>query len=478
MATTKAPFGLDEWLAELSHLDAVAMGAVISQLNRLTASDESSVQQLVAEISKDPGLTTKVMKVANSVLFNPAKVPCQTISRAIMHVGFDTIRAICVSSLVIENLLKKHPREALIRQMARSFHAAVQARNLVPKARAGVKEEIFVATLLLHIGELLIWAYPHPATDKAYHAFQQGADDQQLEAILGVTFDRLTLEVAKEWSLGSTLAESLAKPDEPNDMAQAVMLGDEIGFAMEQGMDSEAMQVALAKAEMFSKLKKSQLQKTLRASSDEAAKLSKMYGDPKITLLIKEARANYEEPASDAFMIEPDPQFQLQALQALMQMMGQPIRPGQLFEQVLQGLHQGVGLERVALAIFNSSRSQISAKYILGDRTVAWRDKFRFAYERHNENLFAVVMSQKQPVWVGAEGTAALSGLRSMAFDETVGLGDFLLGPVIASGRQVGFLYADMRISGRPLSTSYFSGFKHFVQQLSLCLGVLARNKL
>jgi len=473
----KAPFGLDEWLAELSHLDAVVMGAVIHQLNQLTASDESSVQQLVAEISKDPGLTAKIIKVANSVLYNPARIPCNTISRAIMHVGFDTIRAICVSSLMIENLLKEHPREALIKQMARSFHAAVQARNLMAKARMEVKEQIFVATLMLHLGELLIWAYPHKVTDDAYQRFLRGAEALELEAILGVSFNRLTQEIASEWSLGETLNEVLMQPHEPGKMAQAVMLGDEIALAMEQGLESTAMQNVLAKAAEFTNQKQDVLAKTIMTSSDEATRLSKLYGDPKITLLIKEARAKYQESQPQAKPIEPDPQYQLQALQAIMQMMGKRIRPGQLFEQVLLGLHQGVGLERVALAIFNASRTQVSAKYIVGDRTAGWKDKFRFDYERHNANLFAVVMARKQPIWIGAQGTELMAGMRSQKFDGTVGLGDFLLGPVIANGRQVGFLYADMRVTGRPLNNLYFSGFKHFMQQISLCLEVLAKQK-
>jgi HD-like signal output (HDOD) protein len=476
LTVTKAPFGLDEWLAELSHMDAVAMGAVISQLNRLTASEESSVHQLVEEISKDPGLTTKVIKVANSVLYNPSRVPCNTISRAIMHVGFDTIRAICVSSMVIENLLKDYPREALIKQMARSFHAAVQARNLVQKARMEVKEEIFVATLLLHIGELLIWAYPHPATDQAYQRYLLGAEAQELEGILGVRFERLTQEIAKEWNLGETLNESLSPSEVPGSMAQAVLLGDEIAIALEQGMDSQAMQEVLKKTAAFTNKKAADLKKAFLASSDEAAKLSRIYGDPKITQLIREARENCDDPKHDTVFTEPDPLYQLEALQALMQMMGKQVQPAQLFQQVLKGLHQGVGLERVALAIFNASRTQISAKYMLGDKTVNWREKFRFAYERHNENLFAVIMTTQQSVWVGAPGTEKMMKLRSQAFDEAVGLGEFLLGPVIANHRQVGFIYADMRVSGRPLSENYFSGFKHFVQQTSLCLGFLAKK--
>ena len=477
VAIRKAPFGLDEWVAELSHMDAVAMGAVIRQLNRLTASEESSVQQLVAEISKDPGLTGKIIKVANSAIFNLAGVPCNTISRAIMHVGFDTIRAICVSSLVMEQLLQKHPREALIRQMAGSFHAAVQARNLVVKARQDVKEEVFVATLLLHLGELLIWAYPHSATDQAYQLYRQGAEPHELEAILGVTFDRLTQEVAREWHLGEVLNESLADTDEASSMAQAVQLGDAIARAAEQGVDSPAMVDVLKKAALYTGREPDQLKKLIKISSDEATRHSRIYGDPRVTQLLREAQKAFSEPVQSIVKTEPDPRYQLESLQGLMQMMAKDIRPEELFKQVLEGLHRGVGLERVTLAIFNASRTQISAKYILGQRTANWREKFRFPYERHNENLFAVIMAAKQSIWVGAEGSERISALRSRTLNDAVGEGDFLLGPVIANNRQVGFLYGDMRVTGRSLGESYFSGFKNFVQQTSLCLGVLAKKQ-
>lgn len=467
---------MDEWLEELSHMDAVAMGSVIRELNKLTASEESSVTQLVREVTKDPTLTSKIIKVANSALYNPAKLPINTASRAIMHVGFETIRAICVSSMVIENLLKEHPREQLIKQMARSFHAGVQARNLFEKARVDTKEEVFIAALFLHLGELLIWAYPHPVTDKAYAKFRQGGSTRDLEAILGVTFDRLTRELAEEWRLGETLQEALVPSDEPSRMSQAVKLGEALVNAMEKGLDSPEMLEALKKAAEFTGKSEEEVKKRMLVSADEAADLSKMYGDPKITQLIKETRTIYEESAGEVELIAPNSQFQLEALQSIMQMMSQKVQPGQLFQTVLDGLHKGVGMERVALAIFNASRTQVSAKYVIGQRTVNWRDRFRFAYEKHNENLFAVVMSGKLPVWVGPKGTEKLQRMRSQAFDEVAGIGDFFLGPVVANNRQVGFVYADLRVSGRPLNDAYFTGFKHFVQQTSLCLGILAKQ--
>ncbi len=479
LTSKKAPFGLDEWLEELSQMDAVTMGAIIRELNKLTDSEESSVQQLSKEILKDPTLTSKIIKVANSVLYNPSKASVTTISRAIMHIGFNTVRAICVSAIVIESIMKQHPRESLIRQMARSFHAAVQARNLCDKARLDIKEEVFVAALLLHLGELMIWAYPHKSVDKVYQLYQQGGSSRDIEAVLGVTFERLTIELVAQWNLGETLAESLTDDsrEDRSRMSQAVCLGDEIAKAMEKGWDSVEMEAVLRKVSVFSNQPIDISRKRIQASMNEATLLSKLYCDPKLTQLLKETSQVAEESLDTPPLLHPNPQVQLQTLQAIMHMMSGNLDTGKLFQLIITGLHEGVGLERVVLAIFNQSRTQISAKYVAGARTVNWSERFRFSYEKKPDNLFSLVMQRREPVWLGNSAYASLSKKRGVAFDDLVGGGDCLLGPILASNREVGFLYADMGVSGRHMTEAYFGGFKHFLQQTSLCLGLLASKR-
>ncbi|MBU6950886.1 HDOD domain-containing protein [Hahella sp. HN01] len=478
LAKTKAPFGLDEWLEELAHMDAVVMGAIIRQLNQLTASEESSVAQLSDVVLKTPALTSKIIKLANSAVYNPSRAPIPTVSRAIMHIGFNAVRAICVSSILMEALLKQHPRDSLVMQMARSFHAAVQARNLCDKARADVKEEVFVATLLLHLGEMLIWGYPHPAVDKAYRMYQQGVSTPELESLLGVTFDRLTREMANEWGLGDTLSEALSPPDEPSRKAQAVRLGEDISIAVEKGWDSPEMQAVLKRVSVFSNTPVNTIKAKLQASMEEAAELSREYSDPQISRILEQTsrEAKSAELASDEPLLQPDPQFQLETLQRIMQMMAGKIDTGVLFQTVLEGLHRGVGLERVVLAIFNQPRTQVGAKFLVGQKMINWRERFRFAYDKSQDNFFHAVMSSHQSAWIGSGSYASLSKLRTRNFIDIVGMGDFFIGPVIANGREVGFLYADLRVSGRPMSETYYTGFKHFVQQTCLCLSLLAKK--
>jgi HD-like signal output (HDOD) protein len=480
----KAPFGLEAWVDALAEMKVVTLSGIIQELTRLTESEESSVPQLARVIMRDPSLTSKIIRVANSVLYNPGRQPMNTVSRAIMHVGFNTVRAICISAIVMESLLEKHPREGLLRQMAASFHAAVQARALCEKFRADAKEEVFVATLLMHLGRLLVWSYRHPVSDQAYMLEMQGAPVHQVEALLGTTYQRLTQEIAAQWNLGETLNQVLAQKDTELDRrGQAVSLGESITSSLETGWDGEQMQATLRKVAAFLGVKEGEARKKIETSMKEATILSEEYNDFRITALIKQTGkrvASQSEEAgggADEAKLEPNTQIQLECLQKIMLMMSQGIDTAKLFELVLNGIHKGVGLERVALLLLNQPRNQVAAKFIVGPQTIGWKEKVRYDYERNPTNFLFQVMAAKEAVLVQDGKPEALSRLLPEHLKSLTLTGSFILGPLLANNREVGFIYADLGVSRRYLAEAHFSGFKHFLQQTSLCLGILASRQ-
>ena len=54
-------------------------------------------------------------------------------------------------------LIARAPREQLLELLARSFHAAVQARNISGYVLSRHEEEVFIAALLYNVGELAFW---------------------------------------------------------------------------------------------------------------------------------------------------------------------------------------------------------------------------------------------------------------------------------------------------------------------------------
>src|SRR5690606_10877007 len=140
-SVTDRCIGLEAWIERISQAELPALAAVVQDLNHLASGSNASVQQLAEVLLRDAALTSKVLRVANSAYFNPQQDSIKTISRAIILIGFDNVRQIALSVSLIDSLLGRQPREQLLELLARSFHAAVQARNICGYVQPRYQEE-------------------------------------------------------------------------------------------------------------------------------------------------------------------------------------------------------------------------------------------------------------------------------------------------------------------------------------------------
>ena len=149
--------GVQAWIERLNQSELPALASVVKDLQRLAEHEHASVQQLADVLLRDASLTSKVLRVGNSSYYNPSQETIKTISRAIVMIGFENVRLISLSVTLIDSLLARAPREQLLELLARSFHAAVQARNIAGYVLSRHEEEVFIAALLYNVGELAFW---------------------------------------------------------------------------------------------------------------------------------------------------------------------------------------------------------------------------------------------------------------------------------------------------------------------------------
>jgi HD-like signal output (HDOD) protein len=69
---------------------------VLSRLLTMLAEDRSSAVELAEVILEDPGLTTRILRVANSPFYNFSN-KIETVSHAIALLGCQSIRILCAS---------------------------------------------------------------------------------------------------------------------------------------------------------------------------------------------------------------------------------------------------------------------------------------------------------------------------------------------------------------------------------------------
>jgi hypothetical protein len=448
----------------------------------LAQEEKSSVKQLADVLLRDASLTSKVLRVANSVYYNPSQETIRTISRAIVLIGFDNVRLIGLSVSLIDGLLTRAPREQLQELLARSFHAAVQARNLAGYVLSRHEEEVFIAALLYHMGELAFWGCGGEQADELASVLEQpGVDaDEAVRAVLGTSFRQLTQGLVKDWSLGAivSLAHSGASHNDP--AVLAVSLGMQIGEAALQGWESPAMERVVEQVADFIGVSAEEAMQQVLASADEAVKVAATFGASKLCRLIPNTdpeQIRVQQEQRKAELLQPNLLILQQALQELGLMASQRADVGLILDTLLNGLYQGAGLERVMLVVLADGQSCFRAKRVVGEGTEDWlNDLLLPIQQREQPHIFSYVLRNKEALWMGVPASYSLNELVTQPIRQRLGPGMFFVAPLLAGTREIGVLYADSRVSGRALKHEQFVAFQRFTQLTGRCLLALTKR--
>lgn len=471
--------GLRSWVNKLSKVELPVLAGVIRELNELTGSDDSDVNQLADAILKDANLTSQVLRIANSVHYNSSKQPINTVSRAIVLIGFTGVRAICISSMVIDSLLGDEPRERLLESMAKAFHAAVQARSLIRRTTdEEVKEEVFIAALLYHLGDMSFWACAGQTADELDHAMsrEELTPKQAMQTILGTSFKSITRELANIWKLGETLRLALDPPKQQlPQRVVAVLIGEEISRNAHTGWNSPEMGETFYKVSRFTGLDFNNAKQMVIDAADEAASVALTYGASRVCHLIPNSLdVAKEETVKDARILTSDPQVQLSVLRELANAINENLDVNTVFQMALEGLHRGVGLERVVVAFIR--KDQLFARYVLGEETEKWREGFQLSIGAKDENIFTYAIAKREPVWFAASDIDKNKHLYSSDVISITGKVPAFIALITIANRDVAVFYADRWSFGGVLDEQQFESFRHFVMQTQSSLELLAQK--
>ncbi len=471
--------GINAWADKLGRQEMPALGGIIKELNTLTGDDDAEMNQLAEVILKDANLTSQVLKIANSVQYNPSNNPINTVSRAIVLIGFTGVRAICVSVMVIESLLGKNPKKRLLEQMAKAFHAATQAQRLLSKVNENEKEEVFIAGLLYQLGEMAFWSAGGNSVNELDSILDEGkmSDQDAAKKVLGCQFKAITKSLASAWHLGETLEQALYPPSQPSAKVQAVCLGQEISKAALLGWDSPEMEEVLFKVSRFTGANYAEAKRIAEESTEEAASVALTYGAPQVCHLIPSRQRQEKATSQSAKKPEPlkaDHELQLSVLRDLSNAVMEKLDVNAILQMVLEGLHRGVGLERVVLAFVQQEK--VSAKFVLGEGTESWRSDFIFPIDATARNLFRVAIRKEEPLWLTKELIGESSAMYSKEVAHVIGSYPCFVSGIFLGPRCIALFYADRSNIGGTLHDEQFQSFRHFMLQTQMSLKMIAES--
>lgn len=479
------PAPLARWVKKLSEEEMPIFAQTVSEINRILGNEEYSSLALARVILQDPAMTAKVLKLANSAYYNPGQAAVSTISRAVVVLGFNAVQAICISIAVIESLLQGSAKERIQLELARSIHAATQARCLALSLKDQASEEIFIAALLLNLGQMAFWCFAGEegkALDAALSLSDEPDPSEVEKKVVGFKLVHLTAALAQEWKLTPLVEETLKGKSSNNQRGRCIELGHRIARESENGWATPEMKVVATDVAKFLGRPVNEVAITIQSIAQEAVNTAKTMGAVAAAKMIPVADKEESTPEAvwDAPVrwIEPDPMLQLKILREITATMMAKPDITVVLEMVLEGLHRGLGMDRTVLALVAPRRTLVKAKFVLGTDRIKLMERFQFDLGVKPQHLFSYLMDKPQPLWISDYGASQWSGLMFGSLFETIDRCKFFAEPVVFAGQTIGLFYADRHPSGRELDQDAFESFKLFVNQANIGLEHVARERM
>lgn len=250
-----APSGsstLDFLLLRMRHKsDFPAMSAAIGAINRLALSDRADAGSLSNAILKDLALTNKILRLANSAYYrNLGGGRVSTVSRAIVILGFDTVRNLAISLMLFEHIRDKAHADRLKDEFLRANLRGLLARTLGEQVAPGQDEQAFICGLFHGLGRLLAHYYFREEADMIARLVVAESCSESTAAarVLGMTYQDLGIGVARSWGFPDNLVHSMRRlasgtvpraSDEDDRLRLIASCADELGTLIEESSGPE-----------------------------------------------------------------------------------------------------------------------------------------------------------------------------------------------------------------------------------------------
>ncbi|HEV8291046.1 MAG TPA: GGDEF domain-containing protein [Tepidisphaeraceae bacterium] len=196
-----------------------SLPAIAVQVLELAQKDHVDIAEIARVISKDPALSSKILRTVNSSFYGRANT-ISTISHALVLLGLQSVKTLVLGFSLVGNLSKTKTKGFKhVTYWRRSVYAATAARLLAGKLHIVQQEECFLGALLMDIGMLVL---DQVLGEEYGNAHDGAANHQQLTEIERKTFGLSHAEasgvLAEQWKLPPVLAMPMAYHDHPKDV--------------------------------------------------------------------------------------------------------------------------------------------------------------------------------------------------------------------------------------------------------------------
>ncbi len=218
-STTGRDAALEFLLRRMRHrTDFPALSESVSRILKTAGSEDESLADLTRLILEDVALTQKLLRLVNSVQFaHLGRGSINTVSRAVSMVGFNTVRNLALSLVLLDHMPDKARAQQMKQEFVRALMAGAVAGEISPASRES--EGAFLGALFQNLGRMLVTFYFQEEADEIRRLLAEpdfkGDEEAAAQQVLGVGLEDLAVGVSKSWGLSDHLQRSMRRPSGP-----------------------------------------------------------------------------------------------------------------------------------------------------------------------------------------------------------------------------------------------------------------------
>ncbi len=194
--------------------DLPAMPAVADKVMKMVADPNTTTEQFQKVISADQALAARILKIANSVFYASVR-KINTISDAIVMIGFNTLRSIVLTASSRDIYKRFGLTEKMLWE--HSMGAAISASIIAKELRIVNHEEAYLGGLLHDVGKVVLNnSDPQKFSKVMERVYNEHISFRMVEQeVFGFSHVDVGAMVIRKWKLSETLEMAIRNQYNP-----------------------------------------------------------------------------------------------------------------------------------------------------------------------------------------------------------------------------------------------------------------------
>ena len=474
--------------------DFPALSQSVRSINAMSDVSDRDVNQMAGVIVKDFALTNKILKVVNSAYYGRFSGRIGTVSRAVVVLGTQAIRSLAASLIFFEHIENKQQAEYLRELVSSAMFRATLAHSVAGEIDRNEAEEYFLTGLLNDLGKLLVAFYlPEESKEIERLIGVEGREPIAVQhSVLGVSFEKIGIEIAKQWNFPKSLTDSLKawqgdhKPVNRTEKRRlvAVFADEAMQVIVETGLDNKAAMEKLTKKYAKSlNLNSKRIAKLARQSVEEFQEVAQAISSDVSDRFVGQLTGNSDQQAvqqegmkrgpsqhnidkdglgetqildegtqelnDETAVVPPAPPsgedteaLLMDGLQEVTGMLVGDHTVSEIFNVVLETMYRAVGFQRVVLALRNPKQGEMAGRLGFGDSADEFIKSFRFS-TTYSVDVFHGALKNAVDVYIADTTDKKIQADIPDWYKKISKAGSFLIFPIVVNKRPVGLIYAD-----------------------------------